>query len=73
MSITITEKLAEEITVGDLIRTEDMITFQKVNDIGKSGKQIVLSLEENNIEGKEWGINSVFLATNEPLEIKEIN
>ena len=71
MSIVIIEKEAKEIKVGDLVRNVDMISFQKVNDIDKSGKQIVLWPEKNNIGGRKQGKNLVSLVTNEPVEVKE--
>ena len=71
MSIVIIEKEAKEIKVGDLVRNVDMISFQKVNDIDKSGKQIVLWLEKNNSGGRKQGKNLVSLVTNEPVEVKE--
>jgi hypothetical protein len=72
MSIVITEKLAEEIKVGDLIRDTHMISFQKVNDIDKSGQQIVLWLDKNIIGGRKQGKSLVSLIANEPVEFKQL-
>lgn len=72
MSIVITEKLAQQIKVGDLVRSSNQISFQKVNDIDKSGNQIVLWLDQNIIGGRKYGVNLTSLVINEPLEYKEI-
>lgn len=71
MSIVINEKLAQEIKVGDLVRSSNQISFQKVNDIDKSGNQIVLWLDQNIIGGRKHGVHLTSLVINEPLEVKE--
>ena len=72
MSIVITEKLSQEIKVGDLIRSSNQLSFQKVNGIDKSGNQIVLWLDKNIIGGRKHGANLTSLVINEPVEYKEI-
>jgi len=49
-----------------------MISFQKVNDIDKSGQQIVLWLDKNIIGGRKQGKSLVSLIANEPVEFKQL-
>jgi len=71
MSIVITEKLAQKIKVGDLVRSCNQISFQKVNDIDKSGRQIVLWLDKNIIGGRKQGVGITSLVVDEPIDVKE--
>jgi hypothetical protein len=71
MSIVITEKLAEDIKVGDLVRSENQISFQKANRIEKAGGRVDLWFDKNIIGGRKFGVNSSTLWSDEPVEIKE--
>jgi len=71
MSIVITEKLAEDIKVGDLVRSEGMISFQKVNRINRAGGRVDLFLDKNIIGGRKQGVNSSTLWSVDLVEIKE--
>ena len=71
MSIIITEKLAEDIKVGDLVRSEDMISFQKVNRINRAGGRVDFFLDKNIIGGRKQGVNSSTLWSVDPVEVKE--
>ena len=71
MSIVITEKLAEDIKVGDLVRSENQISFQKVNRINRAGGRVDLFLDKNIIGGREQGVNSSTLWSVDPVEVKE--
>jgi hypothetical protein len=72
MSIVITEKLAEEIKVGDLIRDTRMISFQKVNRINRVGGRVDLWLDKNIINGRKQGVSQSTLWSVVPVEVKEI-
>ena len=71
MSIVITEKLAEEIKVGDLIRDTHMISFQKVNRINRVGGRIDLWLDKNIIGNRKQGVSHSTLWSVVPVEVKE--
>lgn len=69
MSIVITEKLAKEIKVGDLIRDTHMISFQKVNRINRVGGRIDFWLDKNIINGRRQGVSHSTLWSVIPVEV----
>jgi hypothetical protein len=71
MSIVIIEKEAKEIKVGDLVRSENQISFQKVNRINTVGGRVDLWLDKNIVGGRKMGVNSSTLWLNDPVEVKE--
>ena len=70
MSIII-EKEAKEIKVGDLVRSENQISFQKVNRINAVGGRVDLWLDKNIIGGRKHGVNSSTLWSSDLVEVKK--
>ena len=71
MSIVIIEKEAKEIKVGDLIRSENQISFQKVNRINAVGGRVDFWFDKNIISGRKFGVNSSTLWSSDLVEVKE--
>ena len=63
------EKWAKEIKVGDLIRSDEMIVFQKVNRIEKGGGRIDLWLDKASLCNKQHGLTKLKLFNFDRAEI----
>ena len=70
MSTVITEKLAEDVKVGDIVRSVNQISFQKVNRIDRVGGRVDLWLDKNIIGGRKQGVNVSTLWSVDPVEVK---